>query len=52
MNTKDEGDDDEDVPQLSVHSSAALQEFYAEQALLQANVKDGEAGMPQEDWVC
>lgn len=48
--------DDDDVPQLSAHTLAALQEFYAEQEQ-QESTKSGpdydqfSLGAVEEDWV-
>jgi len=41
---------DDDSPQLSAHSLAALTEFLQEQAELAQNEERGNT-MPQEDWV-
>jgi hypothetical protein len=54
--------EDEDTPQLSAHTLAALQEFYAEQTALEQQIfeaqnedKDintAEISALPEDWVC
>ena len=52
-NVEDDEEDD-DIPQLSARTLAALQEFYAEQQNLQLeNVSQGHEStcMPNEDWV-
>lgn len=47
------GDSDDDIPRLSAHTLAALQEFYVENSLgKEANLKDQFAvGSVEEDWV-
>ena len=49
-------DSDDDVPQLSAHALAALQEFYTEQKQAEDNMAALQLGqtkaeMPEEDWV-
>lgn len=45
-------DDDDDAPQLSAYSLAALQEFYAEQAAHGGGVgRGGSAYVVEENWV-
>ena len=49
-----EGSDDDSPPQLSAHALAALQEFYAEKAVLEQQLQLGEGvapGLLTEDWV-
>ena len=53
-NDSPEDSDAGSPPQLSAHALAALQEFYAEEAALEAQLKLGEGVAPQlitEDWV-
>jgi hypothetical protein len=58
-------DEDDDTPQLSAHTLAALQEFYAEQASIEQQLLETKAHgedchstnislLPElpEDWVC
>lgn len=40
-------DDDDDMPELSAHALAALQEFYTEQQ----QVQEDASALPVEDWV-
>lgn len=48
----DSDDDDDDVPRLSAHTLAALQEFYSETSLAAATSTDHFAvGTVEEDWV-
>ena len=55
QNDSPEHDSDKDSPpQLSAHALAALQEFYAEEAVLQQQLALGEGAAPKlitEDWV-
>ena len=49
--------DDDEVPQLSSHTLAALQEFYTEQSQQQQKLIDTQEGQVKdvelsEDWVC
>ena len=49
-----EDNDKDSPPQLSAHALAALQEFYAEEAVLQQRRALGEGAAPKlitEDWV-
>lgn len=47
-----DSDDDDDVPRLSAHTLAALQEFYTETSLAGTTSKDQFAvGAVEEDWV-
>lgn len=47
-----DSDDDDDVPRLSAHTLAALQEFYSETSLAGTTSKDQFAvGTVEEDWV-
>ena len=50
----DNSDSEGSPPQLSAHALAALQEFYAEEAALEAQLKLGQGAAPTlitEDWV-
>ena len=51
-----DAESEDDIPQLSAQSLAALQEFYADQAKLLDQRSPTETGdllnMPDEDWVC
>lgn len=47
-----DSDDDDDVPRLSAHALAALQEFYSETSPAGAASKDQlSVGTVEEDWV-
>lgn len=50
----EDSDDKDSPPQLSAHALAALQEFYAEEAVLQQQLALGKGAAPKlitEDWV-
>lgn len=47
-----DNDSDNDIPQLSAHTLAALQEFYDEEKHRQETTASQENHEVDEDWVC